>query len=134
MRTRCIGSMLAVAAGLLLSLAPERIAGQGRASNLPRTADGKPDLNGVWQALNTANWDIQDHSARQGPVAALGAAFSVPAGQGVVVGNEIPYQPWAAAKKKENAANWVKLDPEIKCFMPGVPRATYLPFPFHIVQ
>jgi hypothetical protein len=99
-----------------------------------RTPDGRPDLSGIWQALNTANWDIQDHSARQGPLSALGAAFSVPAGQGVVEGNEIPYQPWAAARKKENADNWLKLDPEIKCFMPGVPRATYMPFPFQITQ
>ena len=96
--------------------------------------DGKPDLSGIWQANNTANWDIQAHAARQGPVLALGAAFSVPAGLGVVEGDEIPYQPWAAAKKKENAANWLTLDPEIKCYMPGVPRATYMPYPFQIVQ
>jgi hypothetical protein len=100
----------------------------------PRTADGKPDLNGIWQAVNTANWDIQDHPARQGPLVALGAAFSIPAGQGIVEGNEIPYQPAALAKKKENAANWLKLDPEIKCYMPGIPRATYMPYPFQIVQ
>ena len=99
-----------------------------------RTADGKPDLNGVWQALNTANWDIQDHSQRQGPLLELGAAFSVPAGEGVVVGNEIPYQPWALEKKKENAERWLDLDPEIKCYLPGVPRATYLPYPFQLVQ
>jgi len=67
-------------------------------------------------------------------VVALGAAFSIPAGQGVVEGNEIPYQPWAAKKKQENSENWLKLDPEIKCYMPGVPRATYMPYPFQIVQ
>jgi hypothetical protein len=100
----------------------------------PRTADGKPDLNGIWQALNTANWDIQDHGQRQGPVLELGAAFSVPAGEGVVVGNEIPYQPAALARKRENAEQWLKLDPEIKCFQPGIPRATYMPYPFQIVQ
>jgi len=100
----------------------------------PRTADGKPDLNGIWQALNTANWDIQDHAARMGPVTALGAAFGVPAGQGVVEGNEIPYLPEAAAKKKENAEKWLTSDPEIKCYLPGVPRATYMPFPFQIFQ
>src|SRR5262245_30265766 len=86
-----------------------------------RAPDGHPDLSCIWQAMNTANWDIQDHSARQGPLSVLGAAFSVPAGQGVVLGNEIPYQPWAAARKKDNADNWLKRDPEIKCFMPGVP-------------
>src|SRR5262245_42872171 len=100
----------------------------------PRAADGHPDLNGTWQAVNTANWDIQDHQARQGPVTALGAAFSVPAGAGVVEGNDIPYQPWASEKKKQNAENWLTLDPEIKCYMPGVPRATYMPYPFQIVQ
>ncbi len=99
-----------------------------------RTADGKPDLNGIWQAMNTANWDIQDHPAKQGAVIALGAAFSVPAGKGVVEGNEIPYLPEAAAKKKENAENWLTLDPEIKCYLPGVPRATYMPHPFQIFQ
>ena len=89
-----------------------------------RAADGKPDLSGVWQALNTAAWDIQDHSASLG----------VPAGQGVVEGNEIPYQPWAAAKKRENYQNRATADPEAKCFQPGVPRITYMPFPFQIVQ
>ena len=99
-----------------------------------RTADGKPNLTGIWQVMNTANWDIQTHPARQGPVVALGAAFSVPPGVGVVEGNEIPYQPGAAAKKKENGDNWMTRDPEVKCFMPGIPRATYMPFPFQIVQ
>ena len=99
-----------------------------------RTADGKPDLNGIWQTMNTANWDIQDHPAKQGAVTALGAAFSVPAGKGVVEGNEVPYLPEAAAKKTENAENWLTLDPEIKCYLPGVPRATYMPHPFQIFQ
>lgn len=90
----------------------------------PRTADGKPDLSGFWQVMNTANFDIQDHQARQG----------VPAGQGVVEGNEIPYLPWALVKKQENYANRTTADPESKCFMPGVPRATYMPFPFQILQ
>src|SRR6266481_245562 len=108
--------------------------GQAQTYKAPRTADGKPDLNGIWEALNTANWDIQDHAARAGPMVALGAAFSVPAGLGVVEGNEIPYLPAAAAKKKENAEHWLAADPENKCFLPGVPRATYMPFPFQIVQ
>jgi hypothetical protein len=110
------------------------VLGQTSGYTAPRTPDGRPDLNGIWQAMNTANWDIQDHEARQGPAVALGAAFSVPAGQSVVEGNDIPYQPWAAARKKENRENWLKLDPEIKCFMPGVPRANYMPFPFQITQ
>jgi hypothetical protein len=100
----------------------------------PRTVDGKPDLNGIWQSLNTANWDIQGHAARVSQVVALGAAGAAPAGLGVVEGNEIPYLPAAAAKKKENFENRLTADPENKCFLPGVPRATYMPFPFQIVQ
>src|SRR6202521_1129840 len=109
-------------------------AAQATAYRAPRTADGKADLNGIWQALNTADWDLQGHAARQGPVSSLGAVFSVPPGLGVVDGDEIPYLPAAAAKKKENQADWVKLDPEVKCYLPGIPRATYLPYPFQIVQ
>jgi hypothetical protein len=101
---------------------------------LRRTSDGMPDLNGIWQAVGTAYWDIQGHAARPGPVVALGAVGSVPAGLGVVEGGEIPYQSWAAAKKKENFEHWVAADPEVKCYLPGVPRATYMPFPFQIVQ
>ena len=100
----------------------------------PRTADGKPDLSGIWQAVNTADWDLEGHAAAAGPVASLGAAFAKPPGLGVVEGDEIPYLPAMAAKKKENKANWTKLDPEVKCYLPGVPRATYLPYPFQIVQ
>jgi hypothetical protein len=100
----------------------------------PRTADGKPDLNGIWQSLNTANWDLLPHAAAQGPVLALGSAGAQPPGLGVVDSNEIPYLPAAAAKKKENGAHWLTQDPEVKCYLPGVPRATYLPYPFQIVQ
>jgi len=100
----------------------------------PRTADGKPDLNGIWQALNTANWDIQGHAAAPGAMPQLGAIGAIPAGLGVVVGDEIPYLPEAATKQKQNLANRWTADPEIKCYLPGVPRATYMPFPFQIVQ
>lgn len=100
----------------------------------PRTADGKPDLNGIWQAMNTADWDLLPHAAAQGPVLALGAAGAQPPGLGVVEGDEIPYLPAAAAKKKQNGAHWLTEDPEVKCFLPGVPRATYMPYPFQIVE
>jgi hypothetical protein len=120
--------------GTFVPLASTPSAAQDRSYRAPRTADGTPNLNGVWQAVNTANWDIQDHDQKQGPLLQLGAAFSIPPGEGVVVGNEIPYLPAALAKKKENAAQWLTLDPEIKCFMPGIPRATYMPHPFQIVQ
>jgi hypothetical protein len=108
--------------------------GQSQGTGIPRSHDGKPDLSGIWQAMNTANWDLLAHAARRGPVVALGAAFSIPAGPGVVEGNEIPYLPEAAAKQKENAENWLTRDPEIKCFMPGVPRMIYMPYPFQIIQ
>ena len=121
-----------ILAGLLLALVP--CAGQTLVYKARRTPDGKPDLNGIWQAMGSAHWDIEGHAARPSPVVSLGAAGAIPAGLGVVEGGEIPYQPWAAAKKKENARNWLTADPEIKCYMPGVPRATYMPFPFQIVQ
>src|SRR5215468_12014708 len=119
-------------AALLLGVMPT--ARGAEAYKAPRTADGKPDLNGVWQVLNTANWDLQEHAAQPGQVVALGAIGAVPAGLGVVEGNEIPYLPAAAAKKKENFEKRLTADPAIKCYMPGVPRATYMPFPFQIVQ
>ncbi len=109
-------------------------AAQTAAYKAPRTADGHPDLNGVWQALNTANWDLQDHSAGPPALAALGAEGAIPPGQGVVEGGEIPYRPEALAKKKENFAKRLTDDPEVKCYLPGVPRAAYLPLPFQILQ
>ncbi len=123
---------VAGAAMLLLALAPLPVAGQ--AYQAPLTADGKPDLNGIWEAMGTAHWDLESHGPKQGPVIALGAAFSIPAGQGVVEGGPIPYKPEAAAKKKANADNWMTKDPEVKCYLPGVPRAMYMPYPFQIVQ
>ena len=114
----------------------------------PRTPDGKPDLNGIWQALNEANYDLEAHIAqpamalRPGPygpvpaaaVVALGAVGAVPPGMGVVEGGPIPYKPEALATRKKNQEDWLNLDPEIKCYLPGVPRATYMPYPFQIVQ
>ena len=110
---------------------------RGQAAAAPRRVeriDGKPNFNGLWQAMNMGNWDIQDHSASAGPYYQLGAAFAVPPGQGIVEGNEIPYKPEALEQKKLNALNRWSADPEIKCYMPGIPRATYMPYPFSIVQ
>jgi hypothetical protein len=123
-------------------------AGQASEYRAPRTEGGHPDLNGIWQALNTANYDIETHMARpamalrdgpHGPlpsaeVLLLGAVGSVPGGLGVVEGGSIPYKPEALAKKKENQENWLTRDPEIFCYLPGVPRATYMPYPFQIFQ
>lgn len=90
----------------------------------PRTAYGQPDLQSIWQAMNTAVWDIEDHTASLG----------VPAGQSVVVGGDIPYRPSAAAQREDNRRNRESADPEASCKMVGVPRITYMPFPFQIVQ
>ena len=121
-------------AATFVSLAAIPLAAQTQAYKAPRTADGKPNLNGIWQAMNTANWNVEGHSAQAGQVVALGATGAEPPGIGVVEGGEIPYLPAALQKKKENYANRLKLDPEVKCYLPGVPRATYMPFPFQIVQ
>ena len=100
----------------------------------PRTSEGEPDLNGIWQAMGAAHWDIEGHSARMGPIVELGALGAVPAGLGIVEGGKIPYTPAARAKQQENLKQWWKLDPAIKCFMPGIPRANYMPYPFQIIQ
>ena len=109
-----------MAGAVILALAPTPVAGQA----LPRAPDGTPDLSGIWQAMNTAAWNLLAHPAGAG----------VPAGLGVVEGHEIPYTPEAAARQRENYANRATLDPETKCLLPGVPRATYMGFPFQIVQ
>jgi len=94
-------------------------------SSLPRTPDGRPNLNGVWQVLNTASWDIQDHQAQ----------LDVPPGQGIVEGDEIPYRPEALARKQENYKNRRTADPvKARGLLPGVPRVMYLPFPLQITQ
>jgi hypothetical protein len=129
------------AAGLVL---PSLAEAQG--ATIPRLASGRPDLNGLWQALGNAHWDIEPHAARPalamqpGPVMpvpanevlALGAVASVPSGWGIVVEGEIPYTPEARARRDENREKWLERDPEIRCYLPGVPRATYMPFPFQI--
>ena len=123
-------ALAGVLAGLRLS-AP--IEGQVSEPRVARFADGKPNLNGIWQATGAAHWDLEAHHAQPGPPQ-YGALFAVPAALSVVEGGDIPYQPWAAKKRAENFAKRWTLDPEAKCYMPGVPRATYMPFPFQIIQ
>jgi hypothetical protein len=103
-------------------------------SALERTPSGHPKLDGIWQALVTANWDIRPHVAQAGPVTTLGAIGAAPAGIGIVEGGEIPYQDWARAQQAENYSLRYELDPELRCFMPGVPRANYMPYPFQVFQ
>ena len=108
--------------------------------------NGKPDLNGVWQVMNRANYNLESHSASaamqlvDGPIVpiphpdilALGAVGSVPAGLSVVEGGEIPYKKSALKIRDENRKDWLNRDPEIKCYLPGIPRATYMPYAFQI--
>jgi hypothetical protein len=109
---------------------------------------GRPNFSGVWSVMNTANWNIEPHLAsaalelRPGPVVpvpakailALGAVGSVPAGMGVVEGGKIPYTAEALAKKLDNQKHYLDRDPEVKCDLPGVPRANYMSLPLQIVQ
>jgi hypothetical protein len=97
-------------------------------------ADGHPNLNGIYQAINSANWNLADHPAYAGPMWELGAIAAAPAGKTVIEGSEIPYKPEALAKRNENFKNRRTEDPEAKCYMPGIPRANYMPYPFQIVQ
>ena len=134
--------LLAVGAGAL------PVQGQSVSYEPPRLSNGRPDLNGIWQAVGSAHFDIEPHVARpamalragpRGPVPAigvlpLGAVGAVPGGLGVVEGGTIPYTPEARATQRENQAHWLDRDPEIKCYLPGVPRATYMPFPLQIFQ
>ncbi|HLG55208.1 MAG TPA: hypothetical protein VI485_07745 [Vicinamibacterales bacterium] len=114
--------------------APAQPAGRGTVARPDRIA-GKPNLNGIWQAVTSAYWNLEDHSA-QGLTQfwQLGAIAAIPAGQSIVVGGTIPYLPAGLKKRQENQAGWPKSDPEAKCYMPGIPRATIMPYPFQIVQ
>jgi hypothetical protein len=102
-----------------------------RSPELPRLADGKPNLSGVWQALTSANWNVLTHGASAGPPE-YGALLATPPGYGIVDGDKIPYLPAAAEQQRRNYENRFKEDPELKCFMPGVPRANYMPYPLQI--
>jgi hypothetical protein len=103
-------------------------------AELARTADGHPDFSGTWQSLNTAHWNLEPHVSDYPVLADLGAQFAVPPGLGVVEGGKIPYLPEALAQRDANFANRLTEDPEGKCYLGGVPRSTYMPYPFQIFQ
>ncbi len=104
------------------------------AADVPRL-QGKPNLNGIWQVMNSADWNLEAHSAQKVDSAwAFGALFSIPAGKSVVVGGTIPYRPEALKTRDQSRAEWPKSDPETFCYLPGIPRATYMPYPFQILQ
>lgn len=107
-----------------------------RATNIPRMpGSGKPNLNGIWQTMSTADWNLEDHSGAEGPVLASGALGATPPGMGAIEGGgAIPYKPEALEMKKKLAADRMKQDPEVMCDLPGVPRATYIPMPFEITE
>jgi hypothetical protein len=150
-------AVVAAAAGSIVSTYVARTSSVSAAqapAQTGLTADGKPDFSGIWTASNEAHWDLQAHAARAGmitqpgvypeleyarvpaaPVVALGAAAGVPGSLGVVQGDgDIPYKPEAAAMKKDNGEHWIDRDPELKCYLPGIPRAMYMPYPFQIIQ
>ncbi|MCB1665134.1 MAG: hypothetical protein KDI28_05110 [Pseudomonadales bacterium] len=143
-----LGLLGAVAAVTLAACTSTGMQSQASATDIPRTPGGKPDFNGIWQVLSTANNNLESAPAKAAfalvpgdfvpvpapEVVALGAVGAVPASFGVVEGGSIPYKPAALAQRDSNRENWLSSDPEIKCYMPGVPRATYIPHPFQIFQ
>ena len=144
-------AIIATAVGTIISFS-SCAPGQEEAESVQ--VGGNPNISGIWQSNNGANWDIEAHAARAGaimqsgvypgidyaqvpaaPVLALGAAGGVPGSIGIVQGDgSIPYTPEALEIKQENAKNWVDRDPELKCYLPGIPRAMYMSFPFEITQ
>ena len=133
LRTTIIASAAAAVVAVGMSFTAQSVEGQ-QGYQAPQTADGKPDLNGIWQAVSSAHFDVEPHAARFGPVVEMAAHGAIPGGLGIVQGGEIPYRPEARAKQQENLQYWLERDPATKCYMPGVPRATYMPFPFQLVQ
>src|SRR5262245_8859010 len=114
--------------------APAAPAAQPAPYRAPRTGDNRPNLNGIWQSLNEANWNIEPHASDFGTIPALGAVNAVPPGTGIVEGGKIPYKPETLAQRNDNYKKRMELDPEVKCYLPGVPRAMYMPQPFQIIQ
>ena len=152
MRKMIVVAILAGVAGAAVSMYVTQTTTSGQ-STRPARIEGRPNFSGIWQANNEAHWDLQAHEARAGavtqvgaypfeyarlaaaPVVALGAAGGVPASLGVVQGDgQIPYTPDALAIKQANAEHWIDRDPELKCYLPGIPRAMYMPYPFEITQ
>ena len=127
-RIRLIAAVLSV----LLGYATSGIAAEN--TQVPRTADGRADFSGIWQAIGSAHYDIEPHAADFGPLFQLGAIGAIPAGIGIVEGGEIPYTEAGRTKQRASKADWLAQDPLVKCYMPGIPRANYLPFPFQIIQ
>ena len=128
------GTMMGVTAVAALAVLFLTVQAGAQNYRAPRTADGQPDLNGIWQAVGSANYDIEGHAATFSPSLETGALGAIPAGLGVVQGGELPYKQSALAQRQANRENQLLYDPAVRCYMPGIPRANYMPFPFQIVQ
>src|SRR5262245_20403454 len=138
MRNRFMYAVVVIAVGgaVMLPIAQQRGRQGGPPAGQPQRIAGHPNLNGIWQAINSANWNLEGHSASATTFWQLGAMFAIPPGQSVIVDNNgtIPYTAEGLKKREQNRAGWPKSDPEARCYMPGLPRATYMPYPFQIVQ
>jgi hypothetical protein len=133
MHNRSTGIILALALAIAAGILPGTL--QAKDKKDPDRIAGHPNVNGIWQVMNSADWNLEAHSAEQlKDFWRLGAFGAMPAGQSVVGGGTIPYKPEALKKREENRAGWPKSDPEAACYLPGIPRATYMPYPFQIVQ
>lgn len=116
------------------ALAVSTSSADGVLTEIPEAGDGRPDLSGVWQSINSAHWNLEPHVSAYPVLLELGAQFAVPPGQGVVDGGSIPYLPAAIAERDRRFANRLNEDPEAKCYLGGIPRSTYMPYPFQILQ
>ncbi|MCH8174420.1 MAG: hypothetical protein IIC59_04460 [Proteobacteria bacterium] len=129
LKSAIVGSLFAVA---LIACAPESTE---RDEVVTTAVASQGDLNGIWQALGSANWNLEGHTASKTPVTGvLGAFGGIPAGMSVVEGGEIPYLPAALERRNANREDWANLDPAAKCYIPGIPRLTYMPYPLQIFQ
>ena len=131
------GILLLLLGVLIISCSPAPTSSDETSPELASSVEVNelPDLSGIWQALNTAHWDVEGHTARGMPVTNILGAYGVmQAGTSVVVGDVIPYLPETRAQQKSNQTDWANLDPAAKCYIPGIPRQTYMPAPFQILQ
>ena len=128
-----MGRFLKIAAAAACFVAAPVLAQQ---APTPATIGGHPNINGIWTTANEAHWNLEPHSAQTQPSypaeRALGAQVAIPASLGVVEGNTIPYKPEALKMRDEKRASGK--DPEKACYLPGIPRATYMGYPFQIIQ
>ncbi len=133
MRNRLTGTVLAVAMAAAVTVIPNAL--QAKDMKQPATLAGHPNLNGIWQVMSGADWNLEAHSATElKDFWKLGAFGAIPAGMSVVEGGTIPYKEGKTKQRDENWAGWPKSDPEANCYLPGIPRATYIPHPFQIIQ